>query len=533
LKRCAIILERVVWRAGLCTLASIAPVNPVLADPDFQFTKTKIADQDSATTCTLGPDGHLYVADLNGQIVRYQLDGAGQYQSQSDVVVTLTAGFAILGLAFDPAAQADDLKLWVSYQTGPPAGTVVFIGRISRFDIPPVGSPGPATEQQVIVGLPVGHHANNDIAFGPDGMIYIPVGSMTPRGGTKWGRDETLLSAAVLRADVTDAGFGSGGGLPVDIQTDAPTSYDPFAPNAPVTLYATGLRNAYDLAWHTNGHLYAGINQADTPDAPTPPCGGAAAINSFPPEVLARVIQNNYYGHPNPTRSECVLNGGNPTGGADPWEAPEYPTGTMPHPDFDPALFYNVLTTGGISPNGIAEYTAPGPLQGRLLMAYFGPFSGVVPNANRIQTFALDGGGTVTGDAPLLDETDAPLTFLNPLDVTVHSCSGTVYVAAYGQYPDNRGQDGAVWACQPLAVAAPVPADVDCDRDVDGVDFATFASCFNGSGKPPRTLGCTSAQSRQLDSDSDTDVDGVDFSKFASCFNGAGKPPRSLGCPQY
>jgi len=525
-------IERTAWRATLFMLACVTLVDLVLADPDFQFTKTKIADQDSITSCALGPDGHLYVADLNGQVVRYQLDGAGQYQSQSDVVVMLPAGYMILGLAFDPAAQADDLKLWVSYRTGPSAIGVVFIGRISSFDIPPVGGPGPATEQQVIVGLPAGHHANNDVAFGPDGVLYLPVGSMTPRGGAKWGRDETLLSAAVLRADVADPNFG-GGSLPVDVQTDAPTSYDPFAPNAPVTLYATGLRNAYDLAWHTNGYLYAGINQADTPDATTPACDGAAAINSFPPEVLARVLENKYYGHPNPTRFECVLNGGNPTAGPDPWEVPEYPVGTPSNGDFDPALFYNVLTSGGISPNGIAEYTAPGPLQGRLLMAYFGPFSGAVPNANRIQTFSLDAGGIVTGDAPLLDDTNAPLTFLNPLDITVHPCSGTVYVAAYGQYPDNRGQDGAIWACQPIAMAAPVPADVDCDRDVDGVDFATFAACFNKAGHPPRTLGCTPLQSQKLDFDSDADVDGVDFATFAACFNRAGKPPRSLGCPKF
>jgi DNA-binding beta-propeller fold protein YncE len=76
-----------------------------------------------------------------------------------------------------------------------------------------------------------------------------------------------------------------------------------------------------------------------------------------------------------------------------------------------------------------------------------------------------------------------------------------------------------------------IPADTDCDGDVDGVDFAKFASCFNGAGKPPRTLGCSPELASQLDFEPDMDVDGVDFSKFASCFNGAGKPPRTLGCP--
>jgi hypothetical protein len=77
-----------------------------------------------------------------------------------------------------------------------------------------------------------------------------------------------------------------------------------------------------------------------------------------------------------------------------------------------------------------------------------------------------------------------------------------------------------------------VDADTDCDDDVDGVDFAKFAQCFNKAGNPPRTLGCSNWSGDQLDFDDGGDVDGVDFSAFASCFNKAGNPPRTLGCPQ-
>jgi hypothetical protein len=67
---------------------------------------------------------------------------------------------------------------------------------------------------------------------------------------------------------------------------------------------------------------------------------------------------------------------------------------------------------------------------------------------------------------------------------------------------------------------------------VDGIDFAVFASCFNGAGQPPRTTNCTTDESDRFDFDGDSDVDGVDFSKFASCYNGAGNPTRTLNCPQ-
>jgi hypothetical protein len=73
-------------------------------------------------------------------------------------------------------------------------------------------------------------------------------------------------------------------------------------------------------------------------------------------------------------------------------------------------------------------------------------------------------------------------------------------------------------------------ADLDQDCDVDGTEYAVFASCFNGAGNPPRTLGCTTGQAETFDTDDDNDVDGVDFAKFASCFNGAGKPARVSGC---
>jgi hypothetical protein len=68
--------------------------------------------------------------------------------------------------------------------------------------------------------------------------------------------------------------------------------------------------------------------------------------------------------------------------------------------------------------------------------------------------------------------------------------------------------------------------DTDNDGDVDGVDFAQFASCFNKAGNPPRTLGCPPPHDTDLDFDNDGDIDGIDFSHFASCFNKAGNPPR-------
>jgi formylglycine-generating enzyme required for sulfatase activity len=126
-------------------------------------------------------------------------------------------------------------------------------------------------------------------------------------------------------------------------------------------------------------------------------------------------------------------------------------------------------------------------------------------------------GGTLCGGIAETTCDPGPLTFETTYfwQVTATTDTGTV--------------EGPVWSftVTPLCV----PADSDCDGDVDGVDFAQFASCFNKAGNPPRTLGCDAMAQDDLDFDDDGDVDGVDFSKFAACFNKAGNPPRTLGCP--
>ncbi len=44
------------------------------------------------------------------------------------------------------------------------------------------------------------------------------------------------------------------------MRTEAGGSYDPYDPGAALTIYATGVRNAYDLLWHSNGRLYVPVN---------------------------------------------------------------------------------------------------------------------------------------------------------------------------------------------------------------------------------------------------------------------------------
>lgn len=405
----------------------------------FQFRKTKIDGEHGPTAIAIGPDGNVYVATYEGVLYRLRIDPQTGLATGKDRLLTLP-GRKILGLAFDPGASAEDLVAWMTSDERKAetleAGT--FSGVVSRVQIPTAAQSGNAMATPCIIGLPSGWHPLNGCEFGPDKRLYVSVGSMN-RLGDDPNRPETLLSAAVVVADVRNVNFNDGH-LPLNVQTTAPAAYDPYAASAPLKLYATGFRQMYRICWHSNGNLYGGVNQNDgTGRSDTPKGPGVPSLFAvFPDEDLVRIVEGAYYGHPNPSRGQVVLMGGNPTSGLDPWEVPEYPVGVRPDAKFDPAnLIFNLKSVNGTSANGCAEYTPPGTLHGRLLICFY-------EGTQTIHTFAFSADGrSVTDDGPLLDENQESLRFMHPLDVAVHP-GGRIYVADFGDW-GTFGGGGAIW----------------------------------------------------------------------------------------
>ena len=157
-------------------------------------------------------------------------------------------------------------------------------------------------------------------------------------------------------------------------------------------VFGQGVRNAYDLVWHSNGFLYVPTNGSAPGNTPASdaadicPDGlnysgpSVPALNgvSEQPDFLFKVEQGGYYGHPNPTLCNYVLNGGNPTAGSDLNEVSEYPVGTDTDADYvaaDSVLDFAVFgSANSHSPNGVLEYQSAsfdGGLQGSLLVARF------------------------------------------------------------------------------------------------------------------------------------------------------------------
>jgi hypothetical protein len=224
--------------------------------------------------------------------------------------------------------------------------------------------------------------------------------------------------------------------LPLDVKTEEGGTYDPYAATAPLTLHATGVRNAFDLAWHRNGHLYAPTNGSaaggNTPATPaTLPAACARrgytgpavpALTNVPTaetDYVFDVKPGRYYGHPNPVRCEWVLAGGNPTAAGDPFQVGAYPVGTLPDPNMDLAGTYDAGLHA--SANGVLEYRG-GVLNGKLLVVRYS-------SGQDIETFDVAASGALSNRTTGITGLTG---FSQPLDVTQDLATGHLYVTELG-----------------------------------------------------------------------------------------------------
>ena len=164
------------------------------------------------------------------------------------VIRTASEG-GLLGMAFHPD-YPNTPEVFLSYTinySNPAMRSVV-----SRFILDNIISPGAGTVEQVIlqVDQPFGNHNGGDIAFGPDGNLYIGLGDGGSGGDPNDnGQNTTTLLGSMLRIDVTGPGV-SYPSNPYDIPFDNPfaggADCGPAgnAGNCP-EIYAWGLRNPW------------------------------------------------------------------------------------------------------------------------------------------------------------------------------------------------------------------------------------------------------------------------------------------------
>jgi glucose/arabinose dehydrogenase len=215
----------------------------------------------------------------------------------------------VLGITIDPTSDpATQITLYLAYSVD---NTAPFNGRIARA----VSIDGGVTytvDENFITGLARSSfdHQTNGLDFGPDGCLYIAQGNNS-NAGYDADHAESRLSSAILRAcfkDTTttvDPAFDGncGGGTVAAPDGNTQEACD-------VEVYAAGLRNPYDLVWHSNGRLYNADNDAnpgfrDNCGAEANNFGCGCEVPTITPvgDELNLIQQGKYYGSPNPYRA--------------------------------------------------------------------------------------------------------------------------------------------------------------------------------------------------------------------------------------
>ncbi|MCB1755127.1 MAG: hypothetical protein KDJ38_06375 [Gammaproteobacteria bacterium] len=387
------------------------------ATPSISFFKSTLSGSRSeqATSLQFGPDGRLYVADMMGVINIYTLQRSGSNNYQVVATETLTQIRNIVNHDDDGSVNSAIKNRLVTgiLVTGSSAKPVIYVlssdprfgggtqhtdtnldtnsTMLSRLD----RNNGQWVRTDLVRGLPRSeeNHHGNGMALSQDGKkLYLAMGGNTNAGAVSNNfalLPEFALSAAILEVDLPAIGNNTYD-LPTLDDEDRPGSIDfndPFGgnqgknqakliPNGPVTVYAPGFRNPYDIVITQAGRMYSidnGPNAGwgDIPKQAGPEGVCSNALNepgNTRHDNLHHITHRGYYaGHANPTRGNVsnTFNAGNPQSPvqqANPVEC-DYQVGTSKS---------TALLSFAPSTNGLDEYTASnfdGQLTGNLLAA--------------------------------------------------------------------------------------------------------------------------------------------------------------------
>lgn len=215
--------------------ASVIELDGAEIQPGFSL--IKFADAPRPTAFAVDGRGRLFVTSQDGNI--YLLTDENN-DRRADTSSIFASGYTFaLGITIhEPTGD-----IYVSHQG------VISVLRDDNGD-------NMADGERIFVGdLPFGLHQNDNLEFGPDGMLYIGVGSTCDACD-----DTNPESASVLRFNIS---------------------------TGEREIFATGLRNPFDIAFHPDsGALFATDNGRDKlgMDAPA--------------EELNHIMQGSDYGYP-------------------------------------------------------------------------------------------------------------------------------------------------------------------------------------------------------------------------------------------
>lgn len=232
----------------------LSTAGDTLAEMDMELVFTNLVfDQPVFLTHANDGSDRLFIVERAGQIQVFQnqddVQASHIFLDITDRVALTGSETGLLSIAFHPS-YPDSNKFYVNYTFGN------LSSRVSEFRVS--SNPDSADENSekvlLILDQPFSNHNGGQVAFGPDGYLYIGFGD-GGSGGDPQGNGQNLqtLLGAILRIDV-DAKTGElNYGIPSD---------NPYVENGNgwrEEIWAWGLRNPWRFSFdRLTGQLWAG-----------------------------------------------------------------------------------------------------------------------------------------------------------------------------------------------------------------------------------------------------------------------------------
>jgi hypothetical protein len=218
--------------------------------------------------------GYVFVVEKGGRAYRWNpaTDERTPYVDLSDRVITRSES-GLLGMAFHPDPDSSYLYVYYTQASANPGAASESV--VSRFT-DRNGTPDPDSERVLLrIEQPALNHNGGDLAFGPDGYLYISVGD---GGGAHdefdHGQNPNSLLGSLLRIDVDGTAENANYRIPAD---------NPFvgAPDTLPEIWALGLRNPWRISFdRATGDLWMGdVGQNKYEEINWQPAGSPGGVN--------------------------------------------------------------------------------------------------------------------------------------------------------------------------------------------------------------------------------------------------------------
>jgi glucose/arabinose dehydrogenase len=450
---------------------------PGVVPIDFTAPAT-VATLTTPTSAVWGSDGRLYVGSDQGTITIYTLDD--NYRVTNTQVSNAIAPLnnkTILGITVNPLDPPNPVKIYVAHSElyaeggGNFTGPAPYNGQVSVLT-----GPNFSTVKPLITGLPVSgrDHAINGMTFDDAGDLLIAVGSATNAGvpslpmGTL---PSSPLDAAILKAPIFKSNF-NGAITYVETVTGKPNNDQVYgdrvdvAPGVDVSVFASGMRNPFDIVWTTRGKLYGTDNGMNANFGAVSTGANTQTTESNQPDKINYLVAGNYYGSPNRNRGRYDAR-------QNVYHYPTEPT---------TSVFTGPLARVPSSTDGIDEYRATAfksEMRGDLIVQHWKAslsraalaadglsVKSVTALASTIGLTSITGPG---GAILSMDYSNSKLVVIKPID------SGAPAMVAYDIFPWRGRADGAV----PFVIG--------------GVGFGTLTGTTVTIGGLPATVTSVSA----------------------------------------